>query len=96
MQAGYFTSLISNALIGNGSQLLGLQKTGEALQEIGPTQMSVSTYALPTSNTSVYATEIVKIATIPGTSVSLLVYLDQIPNDPEGEGYFFQVTSLSR
>jgi hypothetical protein len=97
IQGGFLTSYFSfTSVESNATLLSGLQRTGGALQEIGPTQMSVSTYELSASNTSALAVMAVKIATIPGTDVRLLVYFDQIPANPDGITELFQVTSLSR
>jgi len=97
VQSGFLTSYFSTTFVDtNGTQLSGLQKTGDVLQDIGPTQMSVSTYELPPSSASTLAVNTVKIATIPGTNVRLLVYLNQVPSDPNGTTELFQVISLSK
>ena len=97
VQSGFLTSYFSfTSVESNASLLSGLQETGDALQDIGPTQMSVSTYGLSPSNASALAVMAVKVATIPGTNVRLLVYFDQIPENPDGITELFQVTSISR
>jgi hypothetical protein len=92
------TSNLSLALLdSNDTQLQGLQKTGADVQQtIGGTQMTVSTYDLIPSSTSTIASETIRVATIPGSNFSLIVYLIQTPVDPTGSGLFFQVNSLSK
>src|SRR5712691_5592188 len=50
----------------NATLLSGLQKTGESVRSIGPTQMNIVRYEIPRV-TSAYANFTAEIATIPGT-----------------------------
>ena len=77
----------------NVTLLSGLQKTGESVENIGHTQMNVSTYELPRT-TSTYTNFTAKIATIPGTNARLAVYVFQ--QSPNGSNVLFQVTSVTR
>ena len=77
----------------NTTLLSGLQKTGESVQSIGPTQMNVAKYELP-SATSAYANFTAEIATIPGTNARLAVYVFQ--QSPNGSNFLLQVTSVTR
>ena len=90
------TTVFQYALF-NATLLNGLQKTvGSATQNVGGTQMSVSTYNLETTTKSQFSTDTIEVGTIPGTTSGLIVYLSQVPTDPMGITVTFQVTSLSK
>jgi len=77
----------------NNTLLSLLSKTSEALTNIGPTQMDVTSYVLH-GRSYPYSSLTLQIATIPGTDVQLLTYLDEKTTD--GTTTVFQVTSLTR
>jgi hypothetical protein len=86
-----FGGLVS---ITNNSTLLSLlTKTAEATTSIGPTQMDVTTYVLE-ARSPPYSSLTVKIATIPGTNVQFVVYVNEKVSD--GSTSLLQVTSLTR
>jgi len=86
-----FGGLVS---ITNNSTLLSLlTKTSEATTSIGPTQMDVTTYVLE-ARSPPYSSLTVKIATIPGTNVQFVVYVNEKVSD--GSTSLLQVTSLTR
>ena len=97
--AAFFTRLYTNsfslvpAWSYNVTLLSGLQKTGESIRSIGPTQMDVARYGLPRV-TSAYANFTAEIATIPGTNARLAVYVFQQTLD--GSNVLLQVTSVTR
>lgn len=90
-----FTSFFSllPALSNNATLLSGLQKTGTSVESIGLTQMSITTYGLR-QPTSAYTNFTVKIATVPGTNIKLVIYFFQ--EYPNRSNYLFQVVSLTR
>jgi hypothetical protein len=86
-----FGSLVS--LTDNATILSLLTKTSEATMSIGPTQMDVTTYVLP-GRTSEYTSMTAKFATVPGTDVQFMVYLNE--KIPDGSTTLLEVTSLTR
>jgi len=88
---GAFGGLVSIA--NNGTLLSLLSRTSEVLTEIGPTQMDVATYVLH-GRSYPYSSLTLQLATIPGTDVQLLTYLDEKTTD--GSTTVVQVTSLTR
>jgi hypothetical protein len=77
----------------NTTLLSGLQKTAEGVQGIGPTQMDVITYGLAAPS-STYSNYTLKIATVPGTSHKLAVYLFRELTSNSND--FIEVTSVTR
>jgi hypothetical protein len=77
----------------NVTLLSGLNKTAESVQSIGPTQMDVVTYGLAAPN-SLYNNLTIKVATLPGTKISLAVY--SYFEAPDLSNNAFQVTSVTR
>ncbi len=77
----------------NITLLSGLQKIAEGSQGIGPTQVDVVTYGLR-APTSTYTNYTVKIATVPGVSFKLAVYVYQ--EFPSKSNNFFEVTSVTK
>ena len=98
-EAALFTQLYSVAFSlvpawsYNATLLSGLQKTGESVRSIGPTQMNIARYELPMV-TSAYTNFTAEIATIPGTNARLAVYVFQQTLD--GSNVLLQVTSVTR
>jgi hypothetical protein len=86
-----FGDLVS--VTNNATLLSHLIKTSEATMSIGPTQMDVTTYVL-TVRSAPYSSMTVRIATIPGTNVTLAVYVNAKLTD--GSTSLIQVTSLTR
>jgi hypothetical protein len=81
-------------VISNNATLLSmLSQTTENTTSIGPTMLNVTTYHLPVP-TSVYKSITAKYATIPGTNLRLVVYLDQKTRD--GTETTIQVQSVTR
>ena len=78
----------------NDATLLSLlSKSSEVLTSIGPTQMDVTTYVL-SGPSYPYLHLTLQLATIPGTGVQLLTYLDEKRYD--GSTTVVQVTSMTR
>jgi hypothetical protein len=77
----------------NATLLSHLSKTSESTMSIGPTQMDVTTYVLAVRSPP-YSSMTVRIATIPGTNVTLAVYVNAKLTD--GSTSLIQVTSLTR
>lgn len=81
------------ALTNNATLLSRLGKTSTVLTSIGPTQMEVTTYVL-SGRSPPYSSLTMGVATIPGTSVQLVTYLNEKTTD--GVTSVIQVTSLTR
>ena len=94
-----FITIYSNAFgtlasIGDNATLLSLlSKTSEVLTSIGPTQMDVTTYVL-SGRSYPYSHLTLQFATIPGTDVQLVTYVDEKTVD--GSTTILQVTSMTR
>ena len=89
--SGAFGALVS---IGNNATLLSLLgKTSEDQTSIGSTKMDVSTYVLA-GRSYPYSSLTLKLATIPGTDVQLITYIDE--KSFQGATSLIQVTSLTR
>lgn len=86
-----FGALVS--LTDNSTLLSLLTKTTEATTSVGPTQMDVTTYVLETRSPP-YSSMTLRIATIPGTNVQLVVYVNEKVTD--GSTSHIQVTSLTQ
>lgn len=86
-----FGGLIS--ITDNATLLSHLGKTSTVLTSIGSTQMDVTTYVL-SGRMSPYSSLTLGVATIPGTSVQLVTYLNEKTTD--GTTSVVQVTSLTR
>jgi hypothetical protein len=88
---GLFGSLVS--VTDNDTLLSLLSKTSDGTAKIGATQMDVSTYMLY-GRLYPYSSLTLKVATIPGTSVQLVTYLDEAT--AAGTSSLLRVTSLTR
>jgi hypothetical protein len=86
-----FGGLVS--LTDNSTLLSLLSTTSQGVASIGPTQMDVTSYMLIGRSTP-YSSLALRIATIPGTSVQLAVYVNEKITD--GSTSLVQVTSLMR
>jgi hypothetical protein len=89
--SGVFGGLVTTT--NNATLLSHLSKTSEVLTSIGPTQMNVTTYVL-NGKSYPYLHLTLELATIPGTDVQLVTYLDEKTYD--GTTTVFQVTSMTR
>ncbi len=80
--AAFYTELFTNpfsalaALSNNATLLSGLLAKGISIETIGQTQIDVTTYGLA-QPTSTYSNFTIKVATLPGTNVKLVIYLYQ-------------------
>jgi hypothetical protein len=86
-----FEGLVS--ITDNNTLLSRLSLSSQGLTSIGPTQMDIATYVLA-ARSPPYSSMTVRIATIPGTNVQLVVYVSQKVTD--GSTSLVQVTSLTR
>ena len=89
--SGAFGGLV--AFANNATLLSHLSKTSEVLTSIGPTQMDVTTYML-SGRSYPYLHLTLQLATIPGTDVQLVTYLDE--NTYDGSTTVVQVMSMTR
>jgi hypothetical protein len=88
----YLGALASVTALSNSTSFLSLlSKTTQTTTKIGQTQLDVTTYTLP-KPTGLYEAVTLKVATIPGTSSSMIVYYDVSTNDQLEN--IFQVTGL--
>jgi hypothetical protein len=81
------------AITNNATLLSMLSKTTANTTRIGPTQLDVTTYHLA-APTSLYKSITVQYATIPGTNLRLVVYLDE--KTISGIETTIQITSLTK
>jgi hypothetical protein len=81
------------ALTDNSTLLSHLSMTSEGLTSLGPTQVDVTAYAL-IGRSAPYDSLTLRIATIPGTNVQLVVYVNEKLSDESTS--LVQVTSLAR
>jgi hypothetical protein len=90
-----FTAAFSSiaALSNNATLLSGLQKIRNSVESVGQTQMDIATYGLP-QPTKIYSNFTVKVGTISGISVRMVVYYFQL--GPNGSNYILQVVGLTR